>query len=81
MTKKSNAPETSDVAELSYEAARDELITVVQRLESGVDSLEESMVLWERGEALAKHCEAWLSNARQRLEDAKARTAAESTDA
>lgn len=60
------APET-----LSYEAARDELIQVVNRLEQGGTSLEESLQLWERGEALAARCEEWLLGARQRLEAAR----------
>ena len=57
-----------DIAALSYEQARDELIGVVQRLEGGSESLEESLALWERGEALAKHCERWLTDAQARLE-------------
>ena len=42
----------SDVAALSYEEAREQLIAVVGRLEAGGASLEESLALWERGEAL-----------------------------
>lgn len=53
---------------LSYEAARDELIEVVRRLEAGGVGLEESLVLWERGEALAAICEQWLAGARERLD-------------
>ncbi len=53
--------------ERSYEAARDELVEVVRRLESGGTSLEESLALWERGEALAKVCQGWLDGARKRL--------------
>jgi exodeoxyribonuclease VII small subunit len=52
----------------SYEDARDELITVVQRLEAGGLSLEESISLWERGEALATICQQWLDGARARLD-------------
>ncbi len=62
---------TPDQASLSYEAARDELIQVVGRLEQGGISLEESLALWERGEALAARCEEWLLGARQRLETAR----------
>ena len=58
------------VATLSYEAARDELVTIVSRLESGQLGLEESMTLWERGEALAKRCEEHLAGARERIEKA-----------
>ncbi len=53
--------------ELSYEAARDELVEVVRRLESGGTTLEESLALWERGEALAATCQSWLDGAKQRL--------------
>jgi exodeoxyribonuclease VII small subunit len=60
-----------DVSELSYEQARDELIQVVGDLEQGSSSLEESLALWERGEALAKRCEEWLIGARARLDAAR----------
>lgn len=56
-----------DVATLSYEQARDELVAVVGRLEAGSASLEESLALWERGEALAARCQEWLDGARERL--------------
>ena len=61
----------TDVAKLSYEQARDELITVVNGLEQGSSTLEESLALWERGEALAARCEEWLIGARARLERAR----------
>ena len=48
---------------LSYEAARDELAQVVESLESGSETLEESLKLWERGEELAKICQEWLDGA------------------
>jgi exodeoxyribonuclease VII small subunit len=54
----------------SYEAAREELIDVVRRLEAGGTTLEESLALWERGEALATICQDWLDGARQRLDAA-----------
>jgi exodeoxyribonuclease VII small subunit len=54
----------------SYEQARDELVDVVRRLEAGGVTLEESLQLWERGEALAKICQDWLDGARERLEAA-----------
>lgn len=60
-----------DVSELSYEQARDELIQVVGDLEQGSSSLEESLALWERGEALATRCEVWLIGARARLDAAR----------
>ncbi|MFI2362623.1 exodeoxyribonuclease VII small subunit [Promicromonospora sp. NPDC019610] len=61
-------PVTSpDVASLSYEQARDELVQVVGRLEAGGEPLEASLALWERGEALAARCQEWLDGARERL--------------
>lgn len=57
----------ADVAELSYEEARDELIAVVAQLEGGQLGLEESMRLWQRGEALAAHCSTWLDGAEAAL--------------
>ena len=62
----------SDIAELSYEQARDELVRVVTELEQGAATLEESLALWERGEALAKRCEEWLVGAKARLDAARA---------
>lgn len=66
-----SAPEPSETAELGYEEARDELIEVVRRLEAGGTTLEESLALWERGEALADVCERRLDNARERLDAAE----------
>ena len=55
-----------------YEAARDELVEVVRKLEAGGLSLEDSLALWERGEALAKTCERHLAGARERIDAALA---------
>ncbi len=60
-----------DIAALGYERARDELVDVVRRLEAGGTGLEESLALWERGEALAVACERWLEGARARLDAAR----------
>ncbi|WP_432835104.1 exodeoxyribonuclease VII small subunit [Dactylosporangium sp. CA-092794] len=54
-------------AAVTYEQARAELATVVERLESGGSTLEESLALWERGEELAAICQRWLDAARARL--------------
>lgn len=54
----------------SYEDAREELVEVVRSLEAGGTTLEESLALWERGEALAKICQDWLDGARKRLDEA-----------
>ena len=66
-----DAPGTPD-SDLSYEQARDELVRVVNELEQGSSTLEESLALWERGEALARRCEEWLLGAKRRLEAARA---------
>ncbi|NLB47148.1 MAG: exodeoxyribonuclease VII small subunit [Microbacteriaceae bacterium] len=68
----------SEISALSYEQARDELVSVVTQLEQGGTTLEQSLQLWERGEALAARCEEWLLGARKRLE--AARTGAPTTD-
>lgn len=75
MTEAENAEATGPGAddELSYEAARDELVEVVRRLESGGTTLKESMELWERGEKLADTCQRWLDGAKARIDAARAR--------
>jgi exodeoxyribonuclease VII small subunit len=62
-------PSTKD---LGYEAARAELADVVRRLESGGQTLEESLALWERGEQLADICQRWLLGASAQLDAALA---------
>ncbi|WP_017589418.1 exodeoxyribonuclease VII small subunit [Nocardiopsis ganjiahuensis] len=57
----------SEAPELSYEESREELNSVVRRLESGGLTLQESLALWERGEELARICERWLEGARAKL--------------
>lgn len=57
--------------ELSYEAARDQLVEIVRQLESGSVPLSESMKLWERGEELARVCQQWLDGARAKIEAAR----------
>ncbi|MBS6754488.1 MAG: exodeoxyribonuclease VII small subunit [Varibaculum cambriense] len=59
------------VAELSYEQAREQLVAAISQLESGKLGLEESLKVWERGEQLASHCQSFLDQAKQRLEQAK----------
>lgn len=64
-------PAPAEVATLSFEEARDELVRVVAELEQGAPTLEESLSLWERGEALAARCEEWLRGAKSRLDAAR----------
>lgn len=63
--------ESTDLSELSYEQAREELVAVVQRLESGGAPLAESLALWERGEKLAAVCQRWLDGAKATVEAAR----------
>ena len=58
----------TDVNELSYEQARDGLAVIVQRLEEGSPTLEQSMKLWEKGEELVRRCNSWLDQAQARLD-------------
>lgn len=71
----------TDIAALSYEQAREELVAVVAQLEAGAATLEQSLGLWERGEALAARCEAWLQGATARLDAARETNGASSPEA
>jgi exodeoxyribonuclease VII small subunit len=63
--------EAKSPADLSYEEARNELVAVVAELEKGQSTLEDTLKLWERGEALAVRCEEWLAGAKERLNAAR----------
>ena len=58
----------SDIAALTFEKALAELEGIVQRLEQGKVDLEESITIYERGEALKKHCQTLLERADARIE-------------
>ncbi|MEE9963947.1 MAG: exodeoxyribonuclease VII small subunit [Propionicimonas sp.] len=60
--------------EPTYEQARDELVEIVRKLESGSAPLSESMALWERGEALAVICQTWLDGAKAKIDAARDKT-------
>ena len=75
-----NTYETSSEAHsdtLTYEQARAELLATVQKLEAGNLPLEESLRLWERGEALADRCQSLLDGAQSRLEKVQAKRQAQ----
>ncbi|MCG8560200.1 MAG: exodeoxyribonuclease VII small subunit [Hyphomicrobiales bacterium] len=57
-----------EVAKLSFEQALKELEQIVGRLESGDVELEESIAIYERGEALRAHCDALLKTAEAKVE-------------
>lgn len=58
----------TEISELSFEAALDELEKIVAQLESGKAPLQESIAIYERGEALKRHCETLLKQAEARIE-------------
>jgi exodeoxyribonuclease VII small subunit len=62
------APEIEEVSGLSFEQAVAELETIVARLERGDVALDQSIAIYERGEALKKHCETLLNAAEARIE-------------
>jgi exodeoxyribonuclease VII small subunit len=58
----------ADVKKLSFERAIEELETIVKRLEDGKVPLEESVAIYERGEALKRRCEELLRQAEARVD-------------
>jgi exodeoxyribonuclease VII small subunit len=58
----------ADIAKLPFEAALAELEAIVEKLEKGAVALEESIKIYERGEALKAHCDKLLKNAEMRIE-------------
>jgi exodeoxyribonuclease VII small subunit len=61
-------PTATPVEQLTFEAALRELEGIVSRLEQGEVDLEDSIMLYERGQALKLHCEQKLKSAESRLE-------------
>jgi exodeoxyribonuclease VII small subunit len=70
----------AETPDMPYEQARDELIAIVQKLETGGTSLDEALALWERGEKLAGICQQWLDGARERLAKASGQTEMDQED-
>lgn len=58
----------SPIENLSYEDAVRELEAILEKLETAQSSLEETLSLYERGQALAKHCAALLEQAELRIQ-------------
>ncbi|MCB1494569.1 MAG: exodeoxyribonuclease VII small subunit [Bauldia sp.] len=67
------------VSELSFEKALEELESIVQRLERGQVDLEESISIYERGEALKAHCEKLLKEAEGRVDRIRVGAGGEAT--
>jgi exodeoxyribonuclease VII small subunit len=61
-------PSQPDIASLPFEKALEELEAIVRQLEGGKVPLEDSIAIYERGEALKSHCEALLKRAEARIE-------------
>ena len=62
------ANDNSDLSDIDFEQAYKELETLVERMERGDQSLENSLTDFERGVALMKHCHGVLKNAEQKVE-------------
>ena len=62
------AAQHADIATLPFEAALKELEQIVSRLEQGNVGLEDSITIYERGEALKAHCDGLLRKAEMRIE-------------
>ncbi|QLC23702.1 exodeoxyribonuclease VII small subunit [Parasphingopyxis algicola] len=58
----------TDIAELSFEAALEELEAIVRKLEAGEAPLDESIELYARGDKLRAQCEARLKAAKARID-------------
>lgn len=69
----------SDIRAMSFETALKELETIVGRLEKGDVALEESITIYERGEALKEHCDKLLKQAEARVEKLTLNAAGEAT--
>ena len=65
MAKQSSLPK---IESMSFEAALDELKEIVERLESGEGKLDEAIETYQRGDALKRHCEAKLREAKEKIE-------------
>ena len=59
----------ADIKKLTFERAMEELETIVKRLEDGKVPLEESVAIYERGEALKRRCEELLRQAEARVDE------------
>jgi exodeoxyribonuclease VII small subunit len=68
MAQQNNNQSDTDVGQLSFERAIEELESIVKRLEDGKVPLEESVAIYERGEALKRRCEDLLRQAEARVQ-------------
>jgi exodeoxyribonuclease VII small subunit len=68
VTNDPSPPQNDDISTMPFEQALAELESIVDRLERGEVALEDSIAIYERGEALKRHCDALLKNAEMRIE-------------
>ena len=68
MAQQNNNQAEAEIGQLSFERAIEELESIVRRLEDGKVPLEESVAIYERGEALKRRCEELLKQAEARVE-------------
>jgi exodeoxyribonuclease VII small subunit len=68
MTMAKTSAKHADIKDLSFERALKELESIVNRLERGDVELEESIAIYERGEALKEHCDRLLKQAEAKVE-------------
>jgi len=60
-------PSLDDIQSLNYEQAFSELADIIIALETTENTLEQAIALYERGQALAKHCAELLDKAELRV--------------
>lgn len=58
----------TDITKLSFEQALEQLERIVRDLEAGDVPLDQSITIYERGEALKKHCAKLINSAENRIE-------------
>ena len=59
---------TAIATDMPFEKALEQLEDIVRRLEKGDVALDESVTIYERGEALKRHCEMLLKRAEARIQ-------------
>jgi exodeoxyribonuclease VII small subunit len=69
--------DTAAAPQPNFEDALRELEDIVRKLESGDLSLDDSIRLYERGQALKRSCESRLADARMRIEQIQQNAAGE----
>lgn len=67
-TASKSVPKNADIVQMTFERALKELEAIVGRLERGDVELEESITIYERGEALKNHCDRLLKQAEAKVE-------------